>query len=591
MPVGSSSRRSRDRELDTCTAESLELEPYVGTNNAARDLDALREALGDEQLSYVGFSYGTRLGATYAELFPDRVRALVLDGAVKPTDDLALLGLEQGPGFDAALESFAAACDGDADCVLAEVGPDPRCRHGPGRRDRRPRQSADRRRQPDAHAGRAAARRDRSAVQHAAVAGPRRRTARSPRPSRTGRCCRCSPTLTSVASPMAPTTTASWPGSRSTAPTTRRPPSDEVRRQAELAADSLGVLRRLPACQHRLHRSARRHRSARHRARRRCRPDPRDRHHRRSGDAVRMVGRDGRAAVVGRALHRRGRGHTAFSSVPCVDDVVDRLPRRPRTARRGLGVCRRRADDVFAPAGEGEFDQVIAFFDCLRYERARPARHHRRRSARRPQRRDCCSTCSTRPTRRSARRRSPARTSSRTSDVGRSAAPTGSHTDSGGCPQLCAANPQRRARNSQAIGTDAPQGASFKMAAWSLEPFPRRVSACCASASTAPILQQADRRELERAGWRTTLEFRENNVRGRDGRLSQVEEIWHAEAERNPGPARAHGADFVHATAESVDEVWSKTASSRPNSPTSGAPIRPLCRQVESFSTRRLTHP
>lgn len=79
------------------------------------------------------------------------------------------------------------------------------------------------------------------------------------------------------------------------------------------------------------------------------------------------------------------------------------------------------------------------------------------------------------------------------------------------------------------------------------------------------ILQQADRRELERAGWRTTLEFRENNVRGRNGRLLQVEEIWHAEAERNP-PQRVtngddvadRGVDFVHATAESVDEVWSK---------------------------------
>ena len=68
------------------------------------------------------------------------------------------------------------------------------------------------------------------------------------------------------------------------------------------------------------------------------------------------------------------------------------------------------------------------------------------------------------------------------------------------------------------------------------------------------VLQQADRRDLERAGWRTTLEFRENNLRGRDGRLLQVEEIWHAEAERD-GP---HGVGFIHATAEAVDEVWSK---------------------------------
>jgi len=72
------------------------------------------------------------------------------------------------------------------------------------------------------------------------------------------------------------------------------------------------------------------------------------------------------------------------------------------------------------------------------------------------------------------------------------------------------------------------------------------------------VLAQSDRRELERAGWRTTLEFRENNVRGRDGRLLQVEEIWHAEAERDCAGRTRRGVDFIHATAESVDEVWSK---------------------------------
>ena len=108
---------------DDCGAETMELAPLVGTNNAARDLDLLREALGDEQLSYVGFSYGTRLGATYAELFPEHVRALVLDGGVKPTDDSAELDAEQGAGFDLALANFAEACDADDDCVLAELGP------------------------------------------------------------------------------------------------------------------------------------------------------------------------------------------------------------------------------------------------------------------------------------------------------------------------------------------------------------------------------------------------------------------------------------------------------------------------------------
>ena len=78
------------------------------------------------------------------------------------------------------------------------------------------------------------------------------------------------------------------------------------------------------------------------------------------------------------------------------------------------------------------------------------------------------------------------------------------------------------------------------------------------------VLQQHDRRELERAGWRTTLEFRENNLRGRDGTLLEVETIWHAEAERDPvgwrhePQAPVRGADFIYATAETLEGVWSK---------------------------------
>jgi hypothetical protein len=68
------------------------------------------------------------------------------------------------------------------------------------------------------------------------------------------------------------------------------------------------------------------------------------------------------------------------------------------------------------------------------------------------------------------------------------------------------------------------------------------------------VLEQVDRRDLERSGWRTTIEFRENLVRGRDGRLLQVEEIWHAEAERHG----TRGVDFIYATAESIDLAWAK---------------------------------
>lgn len=66
-----------------------------------------------------------------------------------------------------------------------------------------------------------------------------------------------------------------------------------------------------------------------------------------------------------------------------------------------------------------------------------------------------------------------------------------------------------------------------------------------------------DRRALERSGWRTTLEYRENHVRGRDGRLQHVETVWHAEAEREPADGH-DGPTVVSATASSVDKVWSR---------------------------------
>lgn len=110
-------------QIETCTTTPDGIGEYLGTNSAARDLDLIRDALGDELLTYVGFSYGTRLGATYAELFPDRIRALVLDGGVAPTTDFAALAADQGVGFDAALVAFAEACDTDADCLLQELGP------------------------------------------------------------------------------------------------------------------------------------------------------------------------------------------------------------------------------------------------------------------------------------------------------------------------------------------------------------------------------------------------------------------------------------------------------------------------------------
>jgi pimeloyl-ACP methyl ester carboxylesterase len=83
VDCGDLNRSYRVVERD-CIQRSGRLLPFVGTPNAARDMEQLRKAIGDEQLTYLGFSYGTALGAVYADLFPDSVRALVLDGSVDP---------------------------------------------------------------------------------------------------------------------------------------------------------------------------------------------------------------------------------------------------------------------------------------------------------------------------------------------------------------------------------------------------------------------------------------------------------------------------------------------------------------------------
>jgi pimeloyl-ACP methyl ester carboxylesterase len=93
-----------------CEQRSGALLPYVSTRNAARDMDVLRAALGDAKLTYLGKSYGTYLGAWYAQLFPSRVRALVLDGAVNPDESAFSTSVVQAQGFEVALRSFTANC-------------------------------------------------------------------------------------------------------------------------------------------------------------------------------------------------------------------------------------------------------------------------------------------------------------------------------------------------------------------------------------------------------------------------------------------------------------------------------------------------
>ncbi|MER6786316.1 alpha/beta hydrolase [Streptomyces sp. NPDC000658] len=108
-----------------CGAHSPKLLRHVSTVEAARDMDILRAILGDRRLTYVGASYGTFLGATYAGLFPDRVGRLVLDGAMDPSLPARRLNLDQTAGFETAFQSFARDCVRQTDCPLGGKGAKP----------------------------------------------------------------------------------------------------------------------------------------------------------------------------------------------------------------------------------------------------------------------------------------------------------------------------------------------------------------------------------------------------------------------------------------------------------------------------------
>ncbi len=92
---------------------------HIDTVSAARDLDVMRALVGDSALTYVGYSYGTYLGATYAELFPSNVGRMVLDGAVDPTLSSASLSEGQAKGFEAALRAYVEDCQSGKDCPLS----------------------------------------------------------------------------------------------------------------------------------------------------------------------------------------------------------------------------------------------------------------------------------------------------------------------------------------------------------------------------------------------------------------------------------------------------------------------------------------
>jgi pimeloyl-ACP methyl ester carboxylesterase len=109
------------------TISGAALLAHVDTVSTVRDLDAIRAAMRVEQISYLGFSYGTLIGAVYADLFPTRVRAMVLDGALDPSLGTIERLRGQAAGFQEAIELWAKDCVGRASC-RRRIGPDPAAR-------------------------------------------------------------------------------------------------------------------------------------------------------------------------------------------------------------------------------------------------------------------------------------------------------------------------------------------------------------------------------------------------------------------------------------------------------------------------------
>ncbi len=208
-----------EAEADTaaCTEAVGDLLEVVGTRATVRDLDALRGALGDELLSYVGYSYGTTIGMEYLRLYPGRVRAMVLDGVAVPGADPVTDTLAQAAGFERTLDAYLAGCGDREGCTLGadpkatllglvdrlEAGPHPRRlhprrtrRHDPRRHPGRGRAVRGRRLRPLQPVGLAGARpgpgRGAGPRPHRAhAAGPPRRLPRPPARRHLGRRRRC----------------------------------------------------------------------------------------------------------------------------------------------------------------------------------------------------------------------------------------------------------------------------------------------------------------------------------------------------------------------------------------------------------------
>lgn len=108
------------KAAEECARHSGPVLAHIGTVNASRDLDVIRQALGDKKLNYLGFSYGTRLGAVYAAQFPHKVGRLALDGVDTLTEPLSEQGVAGAEGQQTALDDFLDWCTADVACPFGQ---------------------------------------------------------------------------------------------------------------------------------------------------------------------------------------------------------------------------------------------------------------------------------------------------------------------------------------------------------------------------------------------------------------------------------------------------------------------------------------
>ena len=99
--------------VDECKKKYGDLLTFLGTTDVARDMDQVREALGEKQINYLGYSYGTSLGQEYARLFPTHVRSMIIDGVVDHAPNGLTTAQQQAGGFETALDSYVAHCKSD----------------------------------------------------------------------------------------------------------------------------------------------------------------------------------------------------------------------------------------------------------------------------------------------------------------------------------------------------------------------------------------------------------------------------------------------------------------------------------------------